>query len=102
MKTPLVVALLVGSVATLSACQKDVEKKRVDDAAAWATSMCACAEKTGSEAKTCADALTKPSDPGSETSIGRQPKYNVDSLKAYIGIISPGEDCERKIRMRTE
>jgi hypothetical protein len=93
---------LVGWAALLSACQKDVEKKRVEEAAAWATSMCDCAKKSGAEAKTCAAALAEPADPGAETGIGSQPKYRVESLKAYIGIISPGEECERKIKRQAK
>ena len=93
---------LISSVVILSACQKDVEKERVEAAGAWAIAVCDCEKKGGAAAKTCADALKKPADPSAETGLGSAPKYRIESLKEYISIISPGEVCETNIRIHAE
>lgn len=93
--------LCIGVTATLSVggCKPSVPKSKMEEAAAWTTQMCACAEKPKEDAKTCAAKLTEPKNPGAETSLFGGPKYDLDSMLSYRDVHSPGEACETKIKL---
>jgi hypothetical protein len=81
---------------TLMACQRMVEKEKMEAIGQWSIAMCKCAEKSdAAEAKSCAEALKKP-ELSLLNSSGR-PQYKLDSVHVFDSIESTGSECQRKI-----
>jgi len=87
--------VVVASALFCAACQTDVPKEDMDAIGKWSIAICACADKSGEDAKTCAAGLKKP-ELDRSTSSGR-PKYKLDSILAYTSIESTGDSCLYKI-----
>jgi len=83
----------------LFACQKMVEKEHMDAIGNYATAMCKCAEISDvSEAKSCADALKKPTLVTVNES-GR-PIYKLESLHSYDDVDAIAFECQKKVMSR--
>lgn len=81
------------STTLLMGCQKEVDKERMDAAGAWAKTVCECARAPGADRAQCMEKHPEPPDPGSESGVGSQPKYKLESLKAYDAIKAVGTKC---------
>jgi hypothetical protein len=89
-----IAAALLGAAVIGLGCQSEVAKSDLDAINAWSTAICACAAKSGAEAKQCAAKTPKPT---LETMSGGRPKYKLESIKVYDQAANRGDMCAAKI-----
>jgi len=85
---------VVGAGVVALGCQSEVPKSDLDAISAWSTAICACADKSGAAAKTCAAGVKKPA---FETMSGGRPKYKLESVAVYDAAAYRGTVCQAKI-----
>lgn len=83
-------------VVSSTACQRDVEKDKMDGIAAWMAAACACSQKAGSTAASCKAANPEPADINALGDNGR-PQYKLESYDQYNQMRIRGEECIRKM-----
>lgn len=83
-----VLCFFLGTI--LFGCRSHVSKEKMAEAAAYSKAMCACKEKSGADAKACADAIIKPADVDTL-------KHTPESYKAYDEVIAIGTKCMMEV-----